>query len=179
MGDKKIVVLFPGVRYGTDCPLLYYAGFKYETRGYEIIEVSYGNLHKQDNSPEENMEYIKSSVLTQLKAIDFSKYGDIVFVSKSLGTVIAGWVEEQLCIGARQIYLTPVKETLPYIRNGKNIKIVIAGTDDKYLDADILRKHCIKENIHLKQIEGAGHRLEVKGDVDKNIDILKEIVDLY
>lgn len=122
MGDKKIIMLFPGVNYSIDCPLLYYAGFKFEVRGYEKVTISYGDLLKQDKSIDECVEDIKNVVLPQLKAIDLSKYGDIVFVSKSLGTVIAGWIDEKLCVGARHIYLTPIKETLPYIKNGKNIK---------------------------------------------------------
>lgn len=41
MKDKKIVVLFPGANYSTDYPLLYYAGFKFEVRGYERTAISY------------------------------------------------------------------------------------------------------------------------------------------
>lgn len=179
MGDKKIIMIFPGVNYSIDCPLLYYAGFKFEVRGYEKVAISYGDLLKQDKSIDECVEDIKNAVLMQLKAIDLSQYGDIVFVSKSLGTVIAGWMDEKLCVGARHIYLTPIKETLPYIKNGKNIITVVAGTKDKHLDANILKENCIKENICLKQINGVGHRLEVWGDMDKNIEILREVVALY
>jgi len=179
MGDKKIVVIFPGGNYSIDCPLLYYSGFKFEARGYEKVAIRYGDLLKRDKTLDECIENIKSVVLTQLQAHDLSKYDDIVFVSKSLGTVVAGWIEEKLCIEARHIYLTPIKETLPYIQNGKNIIIVVAGTKDKQLDADILKQHCIKENISLKQNDGVGHRLEVLGDMDKNIDVLREVLALY
>lgn len=122
---------------------------------------------------------IRNLALTQLQQLDLSKYDDIVFVSKSLGTVVAGWVEEKLCIKARHIYLTPIKETLPYIQHGKNIIAVIAGTKDKQLSANILKEHCIKENINLKQIDGVGHRLEVWGDMNKNIQIIREVVEIY
>lgn len=179
MGDKKIVVLFPGVNYSTDCPLLYYAGFKYEIQGYEKVAISYEDLLKQDKSLEGCIKDIKNLTLTQLQQFHLSKYDDIVFVSKSLGTVVAGWVEEKLCIKARHIYLTPIKETLPYIQHEKNIIAVVAGTNDKQLSADILKEHCIKENINLKQIDGVGHRLEVWGDINKNIQILREIVEIY
>lgn len=179
MNDKKMVVIFPGGNYSADCPLLYYAGFKFEVRGYEKVAISYGDLVKRAKSLDECIEAVKSAVLTQLQSFDLSKYDDIVFVSKSFGTVVAGWIEEKLCIEARHIYLTPIKETLPYIQNKKNIIAVVAGTKDEQLDADILKEHCIKENIYLKQIDGAGHRLEVCGDVGKNIEILKDIVTIY
>lgn len=179
MGDKKIGVIFPGGNYSADCQLLYYAGLKFEFLGYEKVAIGYGDLINRDKSFNECIEDIKSSILTQLQTFDFSKYDDIVFVSKSLGTVVAGWIDENLCIEARHIYLTPIKETLPYINKAKNIIAVVAGTKDKQLDADILKEHCIKENIYLKQIDGVGHRLEVWADIDKNIELLKEIVDLY
>ncbi|WP_291574707.1 hypothetical protein [Clostridium sp. UBA4548] len=179
MGDKKVVVIFPGANYSVDCPLLYYAGFKFELRGYEKVAINYKNFLKQDKSFEECVRDIKNSVLAQLQNFGLPKYDDIVFISKSLGTVIAGWIEEELCIKARHIFLTPIEETLPYIKYGKGIIAVVAGTADKQLDADILREHCKKENIYLKQIYGVGHRLEFLGDMDKNIEILREVVAIY
>lgn len=56
---------------------------------------------------------------------------------------------------------------------------VVAGTKDKLLNAGILKEHCKKENVYLKQFDGVGHRLEVWGEMDKNIEILKEVVALY
>ena len=41
---KKIAVLFPGIGYHTDKPLLYYSRKLAMERGYEIIEVKYGDL---------------------------------------------------------------------------------------------------------------------------------------
>ena len=61
----------------------------------------------------------------------------------------------------------------------KNIIIVVAGTKDKLLDAENLKQHCERESIPLRQIEEVGHRLEVFGDMNTNLDILKEIVKLY
>lgn len=179
MVDNKVVVLFPGTNYNTGCPLLYYAGFKFEVQGYEKISISYGDLLKTDKPFNECVEDIKNTVLKRLQETNFSKYSDIVFVSKSLGTVIAGWVEEKLCVKVRHIYLTPIKETLAYIENGENIISVVAGTKDKFLDAEILREHCIRRNVYLKQINGAGHRLEIWRDMDKNIEILREVVAIY
>ena len=163
MSEKKLVVLFPGGNYSTDCPLLYYAGFKYEVLGYEKLVISYENLLKPDKSLDECIKDIENAVLIQLQAIDFSIYSDIVFASKSLGTVIAGWIGTKLNINARHIYLTPIKETLPFIQADKKIIIVIAGTKDRHLNYEILKEHCIKENICLKLFDGVGHRLEVWG----------------
>ena len=47
------------------------------------------------------------------------------------------------------------------------------------MDSKVLKSHCLKENINFKLIEGANHRLEIKNDINKNIEILKEVVKLY
>lgn len=41
---KKAAVIFPGVGYHTDKPLLYYSKKLAVAGGYEILEVSYGEL---------------------------------------------------------------------------------------------------------------------------------------
>ena len=43
---KKLAVIFPGVGYHTDKPLLYYSKKLAAESGYMIKEVSYGNFPK-------------------------------------------------------------------------------------------------------------------------------------
>lgn len=179
MQGKKLVVLFPGGNYSVDMPLLYYAKFTYEVRGYESLKVSYGNSYDESKGFEASLEVAKNIVLEQLKSIDFSLYEDVVCVSKSIGTVIAGWVQYTMGIKMRNIYLTPVERTFPYMTKEDNIIVAVAGTKDKYIATEKLKEHCEKESINLLLIEGVGHRLEVFGDMDKNIEVLKEVVSLY
>lgn len=176
---KKLIVLFPGIRYSVDMPLLYYARLKYEEKGYESIKVNYDNSYKEKKTLKEYIEEGKNYALNQLKDIDFSQYEDIVFVSKSMGTVVSGWLEEKLKIKVRHIYLTPLEATLPYIRKEKDIIIVVAGTKDKHINAEELKDYCKKEEINCKLIEGVGHRLEIENNIERNIDILKEVIKLY
>ena len=181
MGDERnnLIVLFPGAGYSVDNPLLYYARFKYEVKGYESIKINYGDWIKKDITFDEKIEAIKKLVLEQVNEIDFSKYDDILFVSKSLGTVISGWLADILAVNARHIYLTPIEKTLQFLISGKNISIVIAGTKDRFMNIDVLKAHCEQEQIKLKLIDNAGHSLEIFGNMDINIDILKQIVELY
>jgi len=176
---KNLLVLFPGTGYTVNSPLLYYADFKYYQKGYESIKINYGNSVQKDTSWDEVVENAKNCAYKQMKDIAFSKYADILFVSKSLGTVAAGWVADELGIGARHIYLTPINGTLQYIKNDKNISVVVAGTKDDLMDIKILIEHCKREDIQLELIENAEHSLEVIDDVDTNIDVLKHVVSLY
>ena len=43
MNLKKAAVVFPGIGYHTDKPLLYYGKKLAAARGYEIVDVPYGN----------------------------------------------------------------------------------------------------------------------------------------
>lgn len=177
MQGKKLVVLFPGGNYSVDMPLLYYANFKYVVQGYEKLAISYGDYVK--DVTEDSKKKLRESVLHQVEHIDFKDYEDIIFISKSMGTTIAGWLQQTLGIKVRHIFLTPIEETLQYITSDRDIIIIIAGKCDKLLDAYKLKQHCEEAGVSLHQIEGVGHRLEVFGDMDSNIDILKEIVSLY
>ena len=54
---KKLVVMFPGVGYTMDCPLMYYASFLYEAKGYEQIHMKYNHiLFEPDLTKEEKTE---------------------------------------------------------------------------------------------------------------------------
>jgi hypothetical protein len=72
-----------------------------------------------------------------------------------------------------------LKKLSNFIKKEKNISIVIAGTNDKFMNADILKTHCEQEQIKLELIDDAGHSLEIMGDINVNIDILKRVVELY
>ena len=181
---KNLIVLFPGAGYTVDSPLLYYAEFKYYVKEYKCIKINYGDClksGKENNKPfSDIIEDAKKFVLNQVKDIDLSIYDDILFVSKSFGTVIAGWLSETLNKNnIRHIYLTPIGDTLQYIKNSENISVVIAGTKDRHFDANILKEHCEREQIKLELIENADHGLEITGDMNINIDILKRVVELY
>ena len=182
---KNLIILFPGAGYTVDKPLLYYAGFKYDVKGYEVLRIDYGDCifnGKTQNKPfDEIIEDIKKFVLEQIKEVDFLIYDDIVFCSKSMGTIIAGWLAEILNIkNIRHIYLTPVNDTLQYIKAGKNINIVIAGTKDDFINLEMLKENCEREEIKLELIDGANHGLVIANeDMNVNIDILKRIVELY
>ena len=107
MMGKKIVVSFPGAR-GCEIPLLYFGAKHFEDKGYEKRFISYP-LNR-----EITLENVLNNALEMLRDIDWDEYEDIVFVAKSLGTVVSCMVKERLAIPARLILLTPLEETLPY-----------------------------------------------------------------
>ena len=178
MQNRKAMVIFPGKNYGDDCPLLYYARIAFKSHGYETAAVQYTSETKAE-SLQAFIHDNRQSVKAQLLALHLSMVDDIVFVSKSLGTVFAGWAEDVLGVRVRHILMTPIRETLPYIHQGKQIAGVVGGIADPVLDAEMLKTHCTKEGVHLVQFNGADHRLEVAEDTEKSIDILRAVAAIY
>lgn len=174
---KKLVVLFPGVRYSCDTPLLYFAGTAFRNRGYEKQEIVYGEEILAPGSLEEKIQRTKETVLQQLKERKLSQYDDVVFVSKSIGTALAGWGASQLEASIRHIFLTPLEQTLPFI-DGKR-DVTIGAGNDEYLSAERLVAYCKEHDIPVTIYPGVGHRLEDKSSSRRTLEILGEIIEMY
>ncbi len=114
--------------------------------------------------------------MATIQAKELENYDDIVFVSKSVGTVMAGYAREELKIkNVRNIYLTPLPQTLPYIENTGSI--VIAGTEDRFLDKGTLKDFCDNKGVKLYQFEGLGHSMETD-NVRESLDIIGKVQDI-
>lgn len=106
------------------------------------------------------MSSIKNQTLAQLNSIEFSQYDELVFISKSIGTVISAQLAIDLSLSVSRIFLTPIEDTLQYINHLNNVKLVVFGSLDRYVHSSLLKAKCEKENINYLQIDGVGHRLK-------------------
>ena len=169
---KKLIVLFPGAGYGLDCPLLYYADFLFETNGYERIHMDYQSvLSNRELSMENKLIQIREYIYGQVKDIDFNLYDEVVFLSKSIGSVEAGILAEKIGVNVIQIFVTPIEEAIPYCDTDS---YVIIGTEDKAYQA--YKEYCDANSIKALFVEGANHSLEVEGQPYHSMDILKGVM---
>lgn len=169
---KKLVVFFPGVAYGFKHPLLYYADLLYEAKGYERKYMSYQDICMDIKlSLEEKMVKVREYVFEQANSIDFKEYEEVIFLSKSIGTVEAGALAEKIGIKVTQIFLTPIERAISYIKCGSTV--VIGTRDEAY---SVYKKHCEEHNVKVLYIEDGDHSLEIQGEPYKNIDILKQVM---
>ena len=170
---KKLVVMFPGVGYTMDCPLLYYASFLYEAEGYEQIHMKYNSiLLEPDLTREEKTLQAEEYIWDKVKDIDFSAYEEVVFLSKSFGTAEAGLLAERLGINPVQIYLTPVPRALPYIKKADTV--VIGTADEVYPEC---KEYFDEHGIWPMYIEGADHSLEIVGKPFESLEILRDVME--
>lgn len=173
----KAIVRFPGIRYSCDTPLLYFAGTAFQDHGYQVYSIHYGDALQSNDDLDNAVALSGGMVLEQLHALPLEGCEDIVFVSKSIGTVLAGWCASQLSVPVRHIYLTPLPDTLPYIN--PKVDFTIGAGADPFLDPEILIAQQQKRHFPLLMIPDVGHRLEQKGNTLKSVEILNQIVERY
>ena len=177
---KKLAVLFPGTGYTCDKPLLRVCAEAYAARGYGIARLSYGALDfRSMETIEEAADAAAAAVRGWVAALDFSAYADVVFVGKSLGTLVAPLLDAELSVGARHLWLTPIADALPYLAKG-TIRVFAAavGTLDPHVDVAALTALCADRGVRCAVFEGVGHSLERDGDAAGNTAILAAVAEL-
>lgn len=176
MSDRKIAVVFPGVGYHADKPLLYYSRKIAVQYGYEVICAEYGTFPSGIKGDAKKMytayEQAIEHVTNQLKKIEFSTCSKVLFLSKSIGTAVAAAYDAFHKIGADHVYYTPVEASFQAI--GKK-GIVFHGTGDDWADTKAIVRECEKRNLPLFLTEGANHSMET-GDTLHDLDILHGIM---
>lgn len=179
----KIAVLFPGIGYHCDKPLLYYSGKLATHYQYEIIRVSYTNLSRA--IPE---AFADACVQTEkyLQNIDWRRYEEILFISKSIGTAVAAAYARKYNIPCRNVYYTPLPQTFDF---APRFGIVFHGTGDPWAETDVIRKNCVEHGLPLYVADHTNHSLELpaenasspvsaKSGILQNLHILENSMEL-
>ena len=168
--NKKIVISFPGGR-GYEIPLLYFGSKHFEDKGYEKIFVNH------PASGEKDFDSLLENAGKVVESIDFREYDDVVFIGKSIGTLIACRIKEKYNIPASLILFTPVEGALPYINKDNNILLVAAAEKDRHWDTKILQEHCKKVNVKCYVEPNIGHRMEVMNDLCRNLEVIRNVIE--
>lgn len=203
---KKLMVLFPGIGYTCDKPLLYYSSKMAPTLSYDVLPVPYGGFPKKVKGDRERMresfEMAFSQAEEMLQDVRWDEYEDVVFVSKSIGTVVASCYAARHGLKVRSVLFTPLAETFEFVgkqdeadgsceqtagpdcnasaerkagRNGGAGAISFHGTADPWAETPAIRAACEARGIPLYLTEGANHSLET-GDVLRDIENLGEVM---
>ena len=190
---SKIAVLFPGIGYTCDKPLLYYSAKLAAEKGFEVVRVPYGNFPSNVKGNAEKMYQSFVSAREQseeiLKDVDWSSYDEIVFFSKSVGTVVALSYASEHGIDARQVLYTPLKETFKFpvaaagagegaadaSDAGKSRVIAFHGTGDPWAQTEDIIKICEEKGVPLYLTKDANHSLEC-GKAIKDIKTIRKVM---
>ncbi len=176
MEKTKLAVLFPGIGYTCDKPLLYYGGKLAAAGGYELKQVPYGGFPPGVKGDPQKMEACFYSALAQaeeiLGGVDLEGR-ELLFLSKSIGTAVAAAFAKKHDLKVRSISFTPVEQTFLFACGDG---IMFHGTADPWAkNTDRIRECCEKIGQPLYLVEGANHSLET-GDVETDIQNLQKVM---
>lgn len=180
MGDmKRLAVIFPGMGYHADKPLLYYSKKLMMQYGYEIIQIPYGDVlgrFKGDMDEEKKADALRADMdkaEEYLRNIRWEDYDKLLFVSKSIGTVVAAAYAKRHQLETDNIFFTPLEETFQFVEQKG---IVFHGTADPMARTPEVRRFCQEKGLLLFIVENGNHSLET-GRAAKDLEHLLSIME--
>ncbi len=176
---RKIAVVFPGVGYTKDRPLLYYAGKEAVACGFELRHLNFAGIEWSKEKLKDHSFLLKTldrclhiteEALEDLR--DMS--GDeVLFISKSIGTVVASAYARKKGLDVKHICFSPLEMIDGFIREESGI--LFYGDNDPYADYAPIEKIAKDKKLEAFKISGGNHSLET-GDIFTDIDNIKEIM---
>lgn len=123
MKESKTAIFLPGIGYHNDKPLLYYTRMLAQSHGYRVIEISFTGF---DRGIKGNAEKMRAAAdLAARQTEEFLRGEEIghnvLFVSKSIGTVAAAVFQKEHGINGRNIFFTPLEDTFRVLAHSGNI----------------------------------------------------------
>ena len=174
-----LAVCFPGTGFTCKEALFVRLAEQYVKRGYELIRLDFSHIpFREIESLEEAIAVAQRAVKRQLAAVSFADYDDVVFISKSLGTILAAHAERDYGIHPRHLYLTPLHRTLSLIRPDSRVISMVLGTQDRFLSGKQLSRFCDEKGFKYCLVEGVNHSLKDDTDAERTARIIEQIASL-
>ena len=174
-----IAVCFPGTGFTCKEALFERLGADYAALEYDIIKLDFSHIpFREIESLEEAIAVAQRAVKRQLSHVAFAEYDDVVFLSKSLGTILAIEHDNANDICARHLFLTPLNKTLLQIRPKTKVIAMVLGTQDRFLTGRALASFCEERGIRYCLIDGVNHSLKDDVDPERTARIIIQIAGL-
>ncbi len=173
-GNPSVAVFFPGQNYSCELPLLYYTSKSAYEAGHDLLMLEYGYQSARTAFDKTKVDQLIQECYTSISQI-IHQYNEVVFVSKSLGTYIAGKTAELFKEKSiRHMFLTPIRSTIPFIE--KFGGFVVSGTEDPVFQEEDMKQVEGFRNTEVLRIQDADHLLEVS-NVNRSLEILNDLVE--
>ncbi|MHA1909056.1 MAG: hypothetical protein ACW98Y_17275 [Candidatus Thorarchaeota archaeon] len=187
-GPGPISVIFPGLHYNVDMPLLYYSTGVLLEAGHSVLSVDTRYSHKENFKTAESMERTKwmcadaKAVLDAVNALE--DYQLSVFVGKSLGTIQMSYLVDKHdeVQNSKMVWLTPLLAhdwVVEQMTAHQGKSFIVIGTADPQYDDNKLAKIVEAGRSTLLNIPNGNHSLDVPAglieSMKKNIEIMGEM----
>lgn len=175
--EQKLAVVFPGIGYHCDKPLLYHAKKVAAAHGYEVREVPYQGFPAKVKGDPDKMRQSFLIAMEQseelLRDVDWERYEQVLFLSKSVGTCVAAAFAVRHGLKTVNVYFTPVGATFDF---HPQEGIVFHGTADPWASDAEIEEGCRACGLPLINIPDTNHSLE-SGDPMRDLQILREVME--
>lgn len=177
-GATKLAVLFPGMGYTLDAPLMWYSERASFDAGCDVLSLEYGYQTNRKPFHPEDLHNLVEEAVAAVSQIVRGQYSSIVFIGKSLGTIVQAEVAQRMEASvSNHIFLTPLKRTIPFIQQSQRALVVVGDNDSAFSASEVSQISHISK-VELVVIPKADHGLEVDDDIPGSIDVLKHVSSL-
>ena len=178
----KLAVFFPGIGYTVDKPLLYYSRKLASALDYEIRLLPYGGFPPKCKGDRARMAESAALAYAQaedmLRDLDLRAYEALLFVGKSIGTLVAAKLAAAHGVTERVRFVlyTPLEETFS-LPLGE--ALVFTGAADPWVGGaeNRIPALCAERGIPCTLVPDANHSLEcgnVRSDLKNLRAVMKE-----
>lgn len=169
--SEHLAIIFPGLGYNADMPLLYYTTQLLIDKGADLLQLRYNYQTDETQSLSQEEQYqrlITDCTAAYDVATQQRNYSGLTLVGKSLGTLALGHLLTTRFNPANTtfVWLTPLlrnEHLYKQINSRKHRSLFVIGTKDSHYDPSLLAETEQATGGETLVIEGANHSLERAG----------------
>lgn len=170
--SDTLMIILGGQNYSIHMPLLYYTTCLGIQSGIDVLAVNYGFIQNPTKTHfPEDFEVLYKEVKEAVDLVITEHHKNLVFVGKSLGTVLIKRLKREYPhLSHKIIFLTPVSPA--FDTDDLKEKLILMGTGDTHYDENLLNKE--EESVVIEFNDG-DHSLET-GNVLADLEIMEQVM---
>lgn len=184
-----LAVIYPGLHYSCDRPLLHYTAQLLINHGLDVLQLNtdYTKPEFQEMPEEDRRHQIYVDSLAAVESgLAQEQYTRLVLVGKSIGTIpLAYMAARDFTQATSLIWFTPLlhkPELVQAAARTRHRSMYIAGNNDPIVDPRALELIHRSRSAHVHIMVDADHSLEIPGDVHASIltlGVVMKIIDRF
>ena len=178
-----LLIIFPGLHYGPEGPLLYHLSKQLQGSGWDTLGLTYGFQAAMAFPWTEHVpEIMEEGKSAAQEAMSQKAYPRLAFVGKSLGTIVL----VQLCSGGVVPDKALVAQLTPPIGSPqfdsafaatRQPTYIAIGTADSFYSEPALAELQARRPVLVRVVKGADHGMDVAGDLTASLRAVGQVVE--
>lgn len=187
-GPSPLSIVFPGLHYNADMPLMYYSTGVLLEAGHSVLSVDTRYSHKENFltvSSEERTKWMFGDAQAVFDAVhNLEDHTLSVIIGKSLGGLQMGYLAQKIkeIQKCKMVWLTPlIKQNwlVDQMMAHQGKSLVVIGTDDPHYSDETLARIIEAGRSTLYTVIKGNHSLDVPSgliaSMQQQIDVMKEL----